>query len=142
MLVFCSVRPDEVLISRPEVYNLLEGQRVDMLIGVVIILNSASIGGQISAELEGNADLIRFFQDLEYFYVTVYTAELGLRFFAMGLACLRSIWVRFDAFLVAISYFALVVEPMLRGDTNLPLGALNILKMFRFMRLQGCCNGL
>ena len=72
-----------------------------------------TIGMQIEAELAG--DDTTMFQYLEIMYVTIYCIELGLRFFAHHLACLRNNWVRFDLFLVVASLFALIVEPMMKG---------------------------
>jgi Ca2+-binding EF-hand superfamily protein len=43
--------------------------------------------------------------------------------------------VKFDAFLVTVSYLAIFIEPILRGQANIPLGSITIFKMFRFFRL-------
>ena len=74
------------------------------MVGIVILINSVLIGLQITAELEGTDEYRTLFDIVEYFFVAFYTLELGLRLFAMGLTCFRSGWVKFDAFLVSVSY--------------------------------------
>ena len=119
-LVPAQERTDAIGRWRYKIHLLLQGQKIDSFIGVIIVVNSATIGMQISYELEGRDTSI--FQYLEYFYVIIYSSELALRFFASRMACFQSGWVQFDAFLVGISYFSLIVEPMIRGVANIPVG--------------------
>ena len=65
--------------------------RFDMAIGVVIVINSLTIGAEIQTELMNRSTLL--YAILEYVYTFIYTGELGLRFFVYGAACLISDWV-------------------------------------------------
>ena len=62
-----------------------------MAIGVVIVINSLTIGAEIQTELMNRSTLL--YAILEYVYTFIYTVELGLRFFVYGTACLISDWV-------------------------------------------------
>ena len=126
-------RTDPIGRWRYKIHLLLRGQWVDGIVGVVIVVNSITIGMQTSFEIEGRDTTI--FDQIEYVYVAIYTIELGLRVFASRWLCFQSGWVRFDALLVAVAYFSLIVEPLIRGMTNIPLGILRILKMLRISRL-------
>ena len=81
------------------------------VVGVVIIFNTITIGYEIQARID--QDDTTLFLYLEYVYLFIYGAELGLRFFAYHLSCLSSPWVRLDCFLVFLSVFGLFFEPML-----------------------------
>jgi len=133
LLQMLKERKDAIGRLRYKINLLLEGTKIDSLIGVVILANSISIGVQINFELEGRDTAV--FESLEYAFVTIYSIELGLRFFASRWLCFKSGWVKFDAFLIGMSYFSLALEPMLKGRTNLPVGFIGVLKMLRLLCL-------
>jgi voltage-gated sodium channel len=131
-------KDDDLSKARYQMHLVLNNQRFDMAIGVVIVINSLTIGAEIQTELMNRSTLL--YAILEYVYTFIYTVELGLRFFVYGAACLVSDWVKFDFFLVVISFFGLFGEPIMKfladgdGASN-ALGAIMILKIFRFARL-------
>ena len=68
------------------VAKILESQKFESIIGVVILLNSISIGLEAQLLVTGNMtptyELYFFY--LETFFLMVYTVELSLRFYAYG----------------------------------------------------------
>jgi voltage-gated sodium channel len=125
-----STRDDFIGRNRYRVHQILQLNAFDAAIGVVIVMNSLTIGLESSLSLNPANDL-SIFEFLEKIYMAVYCVELGLRFFAYKLTCLANPWVQFDAFLVAISFVSLAYESIGGGN----LGPLNIVKVLRLSRL-------
>jgi voltage-gated sodium channel len=128
--------------AQVRIHTMLSHARFDAAMGVVIALNSVTIGTQISAEL--NKDDTTFYYYLEFFYVVVYSLELAARMFAYGVDCLQNPWVRFDFFLVAIGIFSMIVEPIIMGISagggggeavTEALRPIMVLKVLRLLRL-------
>jgi voltage-gated sodium channel len=126
---------------RGAVHRVILSSRFDVLIGLVIVVNSITIGFEVTFELQQWDTTI--FHRIEHIFLFIYTAELAVRFYAYGLACMRSGWVVFDFFLVTTGLFTTyLLEPLLRlsfldlsdngGDA---VGMLLILRTFRLVRL-------
>tara|TARA_A100001015_G_scaffold310408_1_gene411742 strand:- start:1354 stop:1581 length:228 start_codon:yes stop_codon:yes gene_type:complete len=54
-------------------------------------------------------DVLDVCNTLEVVFLFVYSIELGMRFFAHGLSCLQSSWVRFDFLLVMLGLMTTLV---------------------------------
>eukprot|EP00931_Biecheleriopsis_adriatica_P055066 TRINITY_DN32480_c0_g1_i1.p1 TRINITY_DN32480_c0_g1~~TRINITY_DN32480_c0_g1_i1.p1 ORF type:complete len:544 (+),score=108.35 TRINITY_DN32480_c0_g1_i1:59-1690(+) len=127
-------------------YNILSNSNFDAAIGVIIFLNSISIGLESTAELN-NWDLT-VFRVLEHVFLLIYTLELSLRFYVQGCSCLQSGWVRFDLALVGMGILTSwvvdpIVEILLLTSSNsianpkeifAPLMVLRVLRLFRLVR--------
>ena len=84
--------------------------RFNMIMGVIIVANCVSVGLESSYGSQ-NIDVPEL-RIIETIFLIMYTVELGLRFFAYGLRCLDSFWVRFDAFLVVVTWLnVILIEP-------------------------------
>jgi len=125
---------------RHYVDELLQSQRFDAAVGIIIVINSLCMGLETSFELE-NRDLT-VFEVLEHIFLFVYMAELGLRFFAHGCRCLQSPWVLFDFVLVFMGVVSnYIVGPIINslGEGNQSLkdsmGGLLVMRMLRLFRL-------
>jgi voltage-gated sodium channel len=125
--------------ARWKAHTILQNHRFDMSVGVVIVANTVSVGAEIQWTIEGKDTSV--FTDLEYLFFVVYFTELCFRVFAYRFACFKSPWVQLDLFLVILAGFGLFVEPQLaKMEFNNPvleraLGAAQLLKVFRFIRL-------
>jgi len=90
-----------------KLYLLICNIYFDLAMGIVIIANALFIGLNLDAEVFGADRLFGIdatvYANLEYVFLFIYALELFLRFFAVGIRCLKSGWVRFDCFLVVIS---------------------------------------
>jgi voltage-gated sodium channel len=124
-------RKDFIGRKRYQVHQMLQANKFDAAIGVVIVMNSLTIGLESSLSIRPENDL-SCFDLLENVYVAIYFVELGLRFFAYKLACLSNPWVQFDACLVGISLVSLLYQSIW-GAVN--LGPLNVVKVLRLSRL-------
>ena len=100
-------------------HNLVKTAKFDAAMGVVIVINSATIGMEADWSVK---ERDTFWTDwanqgafgyLEYVFLVIYSAELALRFVVYGTACLKNAWVFFDAVLVAASVVALILEPLM-----------------------------
>ena len=106
--------------------------------GVVIIANSLTIGVEQTYRMTAEQDIIKLCQRLEYIFLLLYSIELALRFFAHGLGCLASAWVRFDLILVVLGItMTFVVEPLMKsgltgsGDAARAFGLVMLLRIFK-----------
>eukprot|EP00440_Ansanella_granifera_P050368 gb/GFBE01054588.1/.p1 GENE.gb/GFBE01054588.1/~~gb/GFBE01054588.1/.p1 ORF type:complete len:535 (+),score=120.48 gb/GFBE01054588.1/:1-1605(+) len=129
-------------------FHLLNSSWFDASIGVVILLNSISIGLESTAELN-DWDLTAF-KVTEHIFLAIYTGELMLRFYVMGCSCLQSGWVRFDLVLVGFGIFTSwimtpIVELVAMLNQNndsaaspkemfAPFMVLRVLRLFRLVR--------
>jgi voltage-gated sodium channel len=122
------------------VHKIVGSSRFDMIIGMVIVVNSVTIG------LESTFDIKQWdttiFARIEHIFLFIYTCELAARFYAHGLACLRSGWVVFDFILVTMGVFATyILDPLLTytrldgQDDGGAMGMLLVLRTFRLARL-------
>ena len=138
------VANDEIEDTRSHnwVHYVLADARFDAIIGVVIIANSATIGVEQTFRLLNNRPVLDMCQYLEYTFLFIYTVELGLRFYASGLACLHSAWVKFDFILVMLGLVTtFIVEPIVKYSATAGenagsiLGPVMVLRVLRLARL-------
>jgi len=122
--------------------RMLEDQRFDTAVGVVIVINSFCMGLEVSFEIEHMDTSV--FQILERIFLSVYIVELGLRFFAHGWRCLKSAWVMFDFVLVLMGVISMaIINPLFNSMGNDSEGSsmkdsmagLLVLRMLRLFRL-------
>lgn len=118
----------------------------DGFIGLIIVANSICIGIETSYEIEGkNTDV---FQVLEHVFLWIYIVELGLRFVAYGVSCLKDGWTLFDFVLVILGVLSLyILGPIfsnMKSDDNDNVAivkkltgflVLRTLRLFRLARL-------
>eukprot|EP00746_Dinoflagellata_sp_MGD_P143925 gnl/MRDRNA2_/MRDRNA2_76683_c0_seq1.p1 gnl/MRDRNA2_/MRDRNA2_76683_c0~~gnl/MRDRNA2_/MRDRNA2_76683_c0_seq1.p1 ORF type:complete len:539 (+),score=72.59 gnl/MRDRNA2_/MRDRNA2_76683_c0_seq1:133-1749(+) len=126
--------------------QILSNQKFDAGIGIVILINSITIGIVSQWEVENmrnppeeQRDLTAF-EALEHVYLVIYTGELSMRFFAFGLHCLTSNWVKFDLVLVSLSAISSwIVGPVIAaqedGASMEALAPLLVLRVMRLLRL-------
>jgi len=117
--------------------NIMGQVKFDMGVGVVIMMNSATIGMESEITTADPDGLPGFFTILEWFYMVVYTVELSLRFFTYGLKCLVNPWVRFDLFLVGIGWLTEILKIAMEGNKDMEdkLGMVMVLRLLRLLRL-------
>lgn len=61
---------------------------------VVIVLNSIQIGVEAQLTAKGEIDpWITLFWYFETIFLTIYTIEIAMRFYAYGMKCLNNGWV-------------------------------------------------
>mmetsp|Transcript_5903 Transcript_5903/g.10541 ORF Transcript_5903/g.10541 Transcript_5903/m.10541 type:complete len:561 (-) Transcript_5903:23-1705(-) len=133
--------------AKLKAFDLLNNQKFDGVIGVIIFFNSMSIGWESTCEISG-CDYMVVFQVMENLFLAIYVFELGLRFYVIGCACLNNGWVRFDAMLVGMGVVTSwivtpIVLPLLEtagGDIGnpkdmlAPILVLRVLRLFRLVR--------
>merc|ERR1719291_1538601 len=105
--------------------------------GVIILLNSVSIGVETSQTVHGD-DIPTSMVIIEYFFLIIYVVELSLRFHAVGVKeSLSSNWVKFDTVLVVsgLANFVLTLVSLGGGAMDAAVGNINMLKMLRLVRL-------
>lgn len=130
----------KVVMLKWQIRRMLASQRFDWAMGIIIFINSVTIGVQMTYEVEGRD--ITVFNFLEHFYLLTYVSELSLRFFAMGPQCLRSNWVRFDLALVGMGVSSTwIIEPILTAvvseqkESEELLAPVLVLRVLRLLRL-------
>jgi hypothetical protein len=113
-------------------HTMLSSYKFDAAVGVVISMNTVTIGAELEYQCRG-LPIPSYFQILEYFFFVVYAGELAIRFFAHGTECLVSGWVKFDAFLVFQGFSTIVVEPLIVAVVGVnvmdQLGPVNVFRV-------------
>eukprot|EP00746_Dinoflagellata_sp_MGD_P142699 gnl/MRDRNA2_/MRDRNA2_75631_c0_seq1.p1 gnl/MRDRNA2_/MRDRNA2_75631_c0~~gnl/MRDRNA2_/MRDRNA2_75631_c0_seq1.p1 ORF type:complete len:768 (+),score=161.93 gnl/MRDRNA2_/MRDRNA2_75631_c0_seq1:86-2389(+) len=112
---------------------ILLSPKFDAAVGVVIVLNSISIGLEMSYELEGKDTAL--LEMVEHVFLLVYMGELGMRFFCYGVYCLRNPWVAFDFVLVVTGVITSWIIVPIVGSLPAGVGPLMILRVMRLFRL-------
>ncbi|CAD7955155.1 unnamed protein product [Amoebophrya sp. A120] len=118
---------------RYHVQWMLSLQKFDAAIGIVILMNSITIGIESHYEITGQST--SFFADIEHIFLSIYMLELLARFYGFGLGCLKSGWVMFDAILVFVGVLSTWVLPSIFSETPEELGPLLVLRVLRLLRL-------
>lgn len=141
------------LLLKTRLRRLLNWSGFDYMIGIIIFLNSITIGIEITIDLDKDdpiAVLRPWVLFLENVFLITYVGELALRFYVKGFhRCLRSGWIIFDLLLVicgAISSW--IIAPYIKmrtgkdGDESasvvdrvLVLRVLRLLRLVRALRL-------
>jgi len=128
--------PERVSRTRKWLFdNVIGNQKVDILVGVVIVLNLVVIGWEQQVDTgsgsEEDAALISAFVYLEHTFISFYLIEMLLRFFVLGRKCLADHWMKIDVILVLIGVVSTwFLEPLLRNS-----GGQSVLSMLRVLRL-------
>eukprot|EP00930_Biecheleria_cincta_P043235 TRINITY_DN29703_c0_g1_i2.p1 TRINITY_DN29703_c0_g1~~TRINITY_DN29703_c0_g1_i2.p1 ORF type:complete len:589 (+),score=116.65 TRINITY_DN29703_c0_g1_i2:85-1851(+) len=120
--------------------QIVEETKFDLAVATVILINAIFIGIQQHFEMSGGSTVP--FQIVESIFLTIYIAELWLRWTAYGKACLQESWVRMDIVLVALGVAtAWILEPILHRfapnnkDVSDNFGPLLVLRTFRLLRI-------
>lgn len=123
--------------AQAKVTHLLTSWKFDAFIGICICINSVMVGVDQQFRLEGrSADdpAVQAMTIMEQMFLTVYTVELAMRFFSLGLSCLSDHWVKFDLVLVILGIVNSWVLEQLMNDRD-TLGPLMVLRTGRLLRL-------
>jgi len=123
--------------SQKRAFQILTSRIFDITMGVIIILNSATIGIETSYTVRGD-DIPMALVVVEYVFLFLYVVELGLRFHAVGVKeAMSSNWVKFDTVLVVsgLANFVLTLVSLGGGAMEVAVGNMNMLKMLRLVRL-------
>lgn len=80
--------------------EILNSQRFDTMLGVIIIANAVNIGLELSWRAQGQDTTIC--NVLEHCFLAIYTIELAMRMLLDWHVVLTDVWVRFDIFLVSL----------------------------------------
>lgn len=115
----------------------------DMIMGIVIVLNSIIIGVELTVqpidESESSSETRLLFDVCEHVFLCIYVLELLCRLYACRTACLRNGWVRFDVFLVIMGVLGAWVAPLIisvGGDSIRNAGPSPLfLRVFRLARV-------
>mmetsp|Transcript_97912 Transcript_97912/g.310535 ORF Transcript_97912/g.310535 Transcript_97912/m.310535 type:complete len:717 (-) Transcript_97912:185-2335(-) len=117
--------------------KLLGTQRIECIIGLVILANSICIGVETQQDLTGVSDPA--FEALEHAFLAFYVVEVGIRLLAGGKACFWDPWFNFDLLLVLGGCSASwVLKPIYRstgGPQSQDREVLSQLMIFRICRL-------
>lgn len=113
--------------------TVLLSPKFDCLICFVIVLNSISIGMEISADLKGEDTSA--YKQLENLFLIIYVGELASRFSVYGLSCLTNPWVAFDFVLVVAGVMTAWIIMPLSGSVPAGMGPLMVLRIMRLFRL-------
>lgn len=124
---------------RKAIHHFVSHNRFDVVIAGVVAYNSILLGLQVDYEAR-HAKEFDFYNYMEYVCTFVYTAELVLRVIDQGSrwwSGKQRWWMVFDALLVAVSWFELIVDVVfkkmidLKGSSSVP----KLLKIFRLARI-------
>jgi len=89
----------------------ISSQAADMVIGSIIGINAVIIGGeQVMSESSDFEEELNLLSKVEFFFIGIYTIELAIRLFGLGLVCLRETWVQLDATLVVIGVSSVIFQ--------------------------------
>lgn len=134
------VRGTSVYISstsmRYRILQMLSSQTFDTLMGFVIVVNSVTIGLELSFRLEGKETMI--LEDLEHFFMSAYLGELLLRFYAFRGKCLSDQSIMFDCVLVVSGVLvSWVMRPMglAESEGGFDSAVMVVMRTLRLMRL-------
>eukprot|EP00930_Biecheleria_cincta_P032945 TRINITY_DN22811_c0_g1_i1.p1 TRINITY_DN22811_c0_g1~~TRINITY_DN22811_c0_g1_i1.p1 ORF type:complete len:531 (-),score=94.10 TRINITY_DN22811_c0_g1_i1:82-1674(-) len=112
--------------------DFLESPKCDFLLGVIITANAVNIG--IEQTYRATGEYASTAAAFEHLFLSIYTTELLVRFFAFGPSCFKDNWVRFDLLLVAMGITTQwIIQPIV-GDMS-EVGPVMVLRSARLMRL-------
>jgi len=119
-------------------FRVLYHPMFDISIGLVIVVNSVSIGVAQSLALEGKDTA--WLESVEHCYLAIYIAELMLRFYVHGAwKSLHDNWIRLDTFFVIVGIASVILTAAF-GDVKqlevpMLLRAVRMLRLARTVRL-------
>jgi len=133
--------------SRVVAKTVLQAAYFEPAMGIVILLNAANIGWTIDRELHGKDTSTA--STIEAVILSVFMAELVLRFYAEGCRCLWSVWNAFDFMLISMTGLMLLLPSFDSSNTMkevmnpmLLLRMLRLMRLARAMRFVKCCRPL
>lgn len=101
---------------RQRCFSVLAHPTFDVVIGVVIMLNSVVIGVELTvqpSEENETPESRLWFGIFEHLFLSIYLVELAVRLYACGKSCLQNPWVRFDFFLVVLGVIGAWLVPLI-----------------------------
>lgn len=124
----CTIR---FAVFRHHLGEVLNSQKFDTTMGLIIIANSVNIGLELSWRTEGkNTDICAM---LEHCFLAAYTVELIMRLLEDCHSVFRDPWLRFDCFLVFLGIVSQWILPLVH---NVPeVHTLLMLRCARLLRL-------
>eukprot|EP00439_Symbiodinium_sp_Y106_P050267 s5027_g6.t1 len=112
--------------------ELLNSQKFDSFLGLIIIANAVNIGLDLTWRAEGKDTTIC--GTLEHVFLAVYVVELLMRLFVDCRRAVSDNWVRFDTFLVVVGVLSQwILEPFFSDVSE--VNTLILLRMARLLRL-------
>eukprot|EP00929_Paragymnodinium_shiwhaense_P084573 TRINITY_DN45226_c0_g1_i1.p1 TRINITY_DN45226_c0_g1~~TRINITY_DN45226_c0_g1_i1.p1 ORF type:complete len:484 (+),score=100.64 TRINITY_DN45226_c0_g1_i1:266-1717(+) len=116
------------------VRDIVASPTFDVVIGLIIIVNSVIIGVEQSFRIH-EMDTMPF-QVLEIGFLTFYVLELVFRLVSARCSCLRDHWVQFDTILVTFGVIDAVVAVSHPETASQVLGDFGVLRVARLVRLM------
>jgi len=123
--------------SKKRAFDIVTSHSFGYFMGVVILLNSISIGVETSHTVHGD-DVPLSMIAIEYLFLFIYVVELSLRFHAVGVKeSLVSNWVKFDTVLVVAGVVSSLLTMFSTGGraTEVMPGNVTLLRLLRLVRL-------
>lgn len=121
-----------VAMLRHYIGELLNSQKFDSFLGLIIIANAVNIGLDLTWRAEGKDTTIC--GTLEHVFLAVYVVELLMRLFVDCRRAVSDNWVRFDTFLVVVGVLSQwILEPFFSDVSE--VNTLILLRMARLLRL-------
>ncbi|CAK0860226.1 unnamed protein product [Prorocentrum cordatum] len=114
------------------VHRLISHWAFDSGMGVIICCNAMTIGVESTYTAKDIAPPT-WVEVVEYIFISVYTVELALRLFVDRLKAFQSLWVKFDAFLVACGLMDIIVKILANGSDV--LANVMLVRLLRLARL-------
>ncbi|CAD7964269.1 unnamed protein product [Amoebophrya sp. A25] len=120
---------------RNQMAAVLNSQKFDMAVGLVIILNSVTIGWESQASVSG-MESIAAFAVVEHIFLAIYCIEIILRVCVFGARCIiDSGWVCFDFVLVVVGVLSSWILPLVFTAGADELQTILVLRVLRLLRL-------
>lgn len=112
---------------------IVESTVFECVTGLVILLNMILIGAE--AEMKVKGQVIDWAENIERFFLALYTVELLMRFAVGRWRLFRSGWFLLDFFLVCLGLLALVVIPTIETGAQEGFEQVLIVRGLRLLRL-------
>lgn len=132
--------------SRMLCLHVVQSQRFEYLMGIIVLLNCLSLGIESELEQEETCEdnEIRLAQPscetqsaffyLDHAFLLFFSVELSLRTYAFGRFAFMSLGGMFDASIVLLGWITEVLVPLILIAASPDLSILNALKMLRVLR--------
>ncbi|CAJ1419232.1 unnamed protein product, partial [Effrenium voratum] len=121
---------------------VLESEAFDFIMVMIILANAVTIGVEQSVRVNGgDKGPENTLAIMENIFLVIYTFEIALRFFVLGIRAVCDHWVKFDLVLVVLGWLVVWILPLASvamGDESssfLTLRTLRLLRLARTARL-------
>lgn len=132
-----TLRKDDTMkvcaLCRDTLRSVLSSTRFEVVMGVVILANAASIGMEQTDRIAGQ-QYTEICSTLDEVFLLIYTVELAARFIAFGRAVVEDGWILFDFFLVLVGIVTQWILPLVLGSLD-EAGLFMVLRSARLLRL-------